>query len=66
MNYKIVADSSADIKALSGVDFASVPLKIMTNEKEYVDNAELSVSGMLSDLKAYKGRSHTSCPSIGE
>ncbi len=66
MNIKIVSDSSSDIKALCGVDFASVPLKIMTDEKEYVDNSELCVSEMLSDLKAYKGRSHTSCPSIGE
>ncbi len=66
MNFKIVTDSSADIKALDGIPFESVPLKINTDQKEYVDNAELDVVQMLTDLKKYKGRSHTSCPSTGE
>lgn len=66
MSFKIVTDSSSDIKSLSGVDFQSVPLKINTDEKEYVDNAELDVVEMLTDMKKYKGRSHTSCPSAGE
>ena len=42
MNFKIVADSSADQIILKGVPFASVPLKIITNEKEYVDNKKLN------------------------
>ena len=66
MNFKIVTDSSADIKELSGVPFESVPLKIITDEREYVDNSDLDVNGMLFDLKKYSGRSHTSCPSSGE
>ena len=66
MNFKIVTDSSADIKALDGIAFESVPLKINTDSKEYVDNADLDVVEMLTDLKKYKGRSHTSCPSTGE
>jgi DegV family protein with EDD domain len=66
MNYKIVTDSSADIRELSGVDFETVPLKIITDEREYVDDASLDVAGMLSDLKKYSGKSHTSCPSAGE
>ena len=66
MNFKIVTDSSADIKELSGVAFDSVPLKIITDEREYVDDSSLDVVGMLSDLKKYSGRSHTSCPSTGE
>ena len=66
MNFKIVSDSSADIKELSGIPFESVPLKIITTEKEYVDNSELDVVGMLTDLKKYSGKSHTSCPSSGE
>ncbi len=66
MNFKIVTDSSADIKSLDGISFESVPLKINTDEKEYVDDANLNVVEMLSDLKKYKGRSHTSCPSTGE
>ncbi len=66
MNYKIVADSSADMLSLSEIDFAAAPLKIITDNKEYTDNAELNVGEMLTDLKTYKGKSHTSCPSSGE
>ncbi len=62
MNYKIVTDSSADVLSLEGVPFCSVPLKIVTSEREYVDTAGLDVSAMLADLKAYKGRSGSSCP----
>ncbi len=66
MKFKIVTDSSADIKTLSGVPFDSVPLKIITSEREYIDDSSLDVCEMLSDLKNYSGRSHTSCPSSGE
>ena len=66
MNYKIVADSSADMLTLPGMSFESAPLKIITDVKEYVDNAELDVAAMLADLKAYKGKSRTSCPNAGE
>ena len=60
---KIVADSSSDMLTFDGVDFASVPLKIITTEREYVDDAALNVEGMIQDLSAYKGKSSTACPS---
>lgn len=63
---KIVADSSADILELSSVPFSSAPLKIITAEKEYVDNEKLDVLGMVNDLGSYKGRSSTSCPNSGD
>ena len=66
MNYKIVADSSADMLTLAEMNFAFAPLKIITDNKEYTDNAELNVGEMLADLKSYKGKSRTSCPSSGE
>lgn len=66
MKFKIVSDSSSDIYQVSSVEYASVPLKIITDNKEYVDNSDLDVIGMLSDLRSYKGKSHTSCPSSGE
>ena len=66
MRFKIVADSSADIHQLSDVSFDSVPLKIITEDREYVDNSSLDVVSMLSDFKSYKGKSRTSCPSSGE
>ncbi len=61
-NVKIVADSACDIRTLNGVDFASAPLKIITSEVEYVDNAELDVKKMVRELSEYEGRSSTSCP----
>lgn len=66
MNYKIVSDSSSDLRELSGIDFESAPLKIITDNKEYIDDASLDVAGMLSDLKTYKGKSRSSCPNSEE
>lgn len=66
MQYKIVADSSSNIRTLDGVTFESVPLKIITKEKEYVDTADLDLVQMVADLKAYKGTSGTSCPNMLE
>ena len=66
MSTKIVADSSSDLLELAGVPFESAPLKIITAEKEYVDNASLDVLGMVTDLQNYSGRSSTSCPNAGD
>ena len=66
MSYKIVADSSSNLSGLEGVDYASVPLKIVTAEKEYTDDANLDIGQMLQELAAYKGRSGTACPNVGE
>ncbi len=63
---RIVADSSADTLALEGASFASTPLKIITQSKEYVDDAALDVAGMVSDLQTYSGRSSTACPGVGD
>lgn len=62
----IVADSSANLFQVYLADFTPVPLKILAGEKEYVDDEKLDVAGMLADLEAYKGRSGTSCPSVGD
>ena len=66
MNVKIVADSSANLPVLTGVSYASVPLKIVTDEKEYVDDTSLNTEQMVCELEAYKGRSGTACPSVGD
>lgn len=63
---KIVADSSADTLVLEGVDFASAPLIIRTEEKNYVDDATLDVAQMAEDLLHYSGKSSTACPGVGE
>lgn len=59
---KIVADSSANLLTLKNAPFASAPLKIITNEKEFIDNKDLDVEGMVSFFDTYKGKSKTSCP----
>ncbi|MBQ3527006.1 MAG: DegV family protein [Clostridia bacterium] len=64
MNYKIVSDSSSDIFALDTTPFQSVPLKIITDEKEFIDTEDLNVSEMTDYLKKYKGTSKSSCPNM--
>ncbi len=59
---KIVADSSANLMTMDGVAFSPAPLKIITTEKEYTDDASLDVSAMVDELARYKGRSSSSCP----
>lgn len=62
-NFKIVVDSSADLTEWKDFPFASAPLKIITNEKEYTDDINLDTEEMVNDLSKYRGRSSTSCPS---
>ena len=62
MSFKIVSDSASDLCELSDISFESVPLKIITNESEYIDNENLDVNKMIDDLLVYKGVSHSSCP----
>ena len=63
---KITADSSANLLDLQKVPFASAPLKIITADKEFVDDAALDVSSMLDYFSGYKDKSKTSCPSPGD
>ena len=64
MAFRITTDSSSNIRQLEGVSFASVPLRIITREHEYVDDAQLDVARMVEELHAYKGTSGTSCPNV--
>ena len=66
MKIKIISDSSSNMFAMDGMDFASVPLRIVTNEKEYVDTPATDVAAMVEDLSTYKGRSGTACPGVGD
>ena len=66
MTRKIVCDSAANLICLEGADFACVPLKIVTEQAEYVDDAHADVMKMVADLKLYKGRSSSSCPGVGD
>lgn len=61
-NIKIVADSSANVLELQNTPFAAAPLKVITSEKEFVDDNALDVDAMVSWFDSYKGKSKTSCP----
>ena len=59
---KIIADSSANISALEGVCFQSIPMTIRAGEREFVDNGTLDTAKMLDYLASYNGKSGTACP----
>lgn len=63
---KIVTDSSSNLTKLEGTDFAYASLKIITSDKEYIDNAELDVNDMVNTLYRYSGKSSTSCPNVSD
>ena len=62
INARIVVDSSANMAAPDSA-VVSVPLKIITDEKEYIDDANLNTAAMVWDLQTYTGKSSTACPS---
>ena len=59
---KIVADTSCDLLSLKHVAFACAPMKIITSEREFVDDESLDVNEMVEYLDKYKGKSKSSCP----
>ena len=66
MRYQIVSDSSSNLFRIQGVNYTTVPMKIVTGEREYIDTPALDVRGMVADLKAYKGKSGSSCANAQE
>ena len=66
MRYQIVSDSSSNIFHIEGVRYTTVPMKIVAGGKEYIDTPQLDVRGMVADLKAYKGKSGSSCANAQE
>ena len=46
-------------------NYTTVPMKIVAG-KEYVDNDQLDLAGMVADLQQHKGKSGSSCPNVGE
>ena len=66
MKSKIIVDSSANVYQLPDVDFACVPLKILTDEQEYVDTEEVDAPALAQMMRTYKGRTSTSCPNISD
>ena len=59
---KIVADTSCDLFSLTHTDFACASMKIITAEREFIDDPALNVEEMVDYLDHYKGKSQSSCP----
>ena len=51
MKTRIVVDSAASLYALDGVDFACVPLKVITDDAEYIDDGTMDAVGMAQTLR---------------
>lgn len=66
MKIKLVMDSAGDRHEFEGIDFQSVPMKIIAGEREFVDDKNLDLKGMVEYLKTYNGKSSTACPGVGE
>lgn len=62
---RIVVDSSANLTALPGADFASAPFRIMVGEREFVDDGNLNIREFLDSLDGFKGNTGSACPGIG-
>ena len=62
---KVISDSSSNVFFLEAGKYATVPMKVIA-EKEYIDTPALDVKGMVQDLKAFKGKSGSSCPNVQE
>ncbi len=65
-NFRIVADSAADLFNLKQVPFSAAPLKVITDEREFCDVEGLNVSEMVDYLESYNGKSTSSCPNPDE
>ena len=65
MKFRIVADSSSNVLAMDGVNYTTVPMKVVA-DKEYVDDAQLNLAEMVEGLRNHKGKSGSSCPNVGE
>ena len=59
---KIVEDSSSNIMELKPVAFDAAPMKVITAQRDFVDERNLDLDEMIGFFKSYKGRSQSSCP----
>ena len=67
MTWKIVSDSSCDLRVASfhsdSVAFELVPLRIQVGAQAFLDSDQLSVPELLAAMAAEKAASSTACPS---
>lgn len=63
---RIVADTSCDMFELKHIEFSCASMKIITAEREFVDDEKLDVDEMVDYLDNYKGKSKSSCPNTAD
>ena len=69
MNWGIIVDSGSDIiesfLPLNNIGFESAPLKIITDEKEFVDDNNIDIVELLHAMKK-SSKSSSACPNVDE
>lgn len=66
VNYKLVVDSGCDLapKLLEEpLKAETVPLTMTVDDRAYVDDDNLDLTGFIDDMNSYKGKVMSACPS---
>jgi len=66
MSIKVVSDSSSNVFHVEGLNYTTVPMKVIAGEKEFIDTPQLDLQNMVETLKNHKGKSGSSCPNVQE
>ena len=67
MKYRIVSDSSSNLLTFPGdIDYKTVPLKILVDGVEYVDEIGLDTAELVAKIKTSQTATSTSCPNTFE
>ena len=66
MQIRVISDSSSNLFEMEGLDYMTVPLKIIFNGLEYPDVPGLDAVALMHQIHASKGVSSTSCPNVHE
>lgn len=66
MKRVVVVDSSANLAGENAQGAVSVPMKVMIDGREFVDDSALDLASMLESMGSCEGATSTSCPNIAE
>ena len=66
MSMKVVSDSSSNVFSVAGLNYTTVPMKVIAGEQEFIDTPQLDLQNMVQTLKEHKGKSGSSCPNVQE
>lgn len=66
MQRRVIADSSANMLSMAGMDYQAVPLRVMAGDRVYADDGTISARQLVEELRSHKGRTTTACPSMAD